>query len=67
MDLIKEQQYDLETLKEVVTNAIILLLTLFFNKKPDDDYDDARKLSSADKKLVQSILKDAYNGIVSRI
>ena len=67
MDLIKEQNYDLESLKDVVTNAIILLLSLFFNKKPDDDFDDNQKLTPTDQKMIRNVLNDAYNVIASRI
>jgi RNAse (barnase) inhibitor barstar len=58
---IKDEVEDVDTLKNVVTNAIVLLLTLFFDKKFNDDFDDEQPLSATDRKTISSVLRDAYN------
>jgi RNAse (barnase) inhibitor barstar len=67
MQIIKEKVHDVDQLREVVTNAIVLLLTLFFDKDFDDDFDDGKALSAADQKLVKAVLSDAYFQVRSQV
>ena len=67
MNVIKEQTTDIDHLKEVITNAIVLLLTLFFNKDLDDDFGGDKPLNSSDRKKIKAILNDAYKIVSSKV